>query len=570
MAIRNLVDPPAVFTAMLWRKYWKLLALGAIPLIFLVQFHVIHQNLGKIFMGHTDPEYFYLYNGVMIGNGNFSVQYTSNPGTPLMFLVAISSRMAHSVQPGDYLRDVVGDPEKYIHSARLLLTVLIALALFAGARYLYFKSHSVTAAWLFQAGILASSSLLSLGGRLNAEAMLVLPMILMIYPVSRYIFSEQDNQEVSGTTLALFGFIIGFGMAVKITFFAFLLIPLILIRGTFRQKLRLLLYTFISFAVFGYPVVFNNGDFWNWIIKVMTHTGKYGQGTGGFIDLTLLPGNFNRLLTNDPGFIILTVIALIVGLLFSARSLNHRFNEHLKRLNRALVGVSVAIILAMFLVLKHFELYYFAPFYFLKFWFLSISVLMIRQFLYGKLVKSINRTATGIVILASLFILYNEIPRIRSSNQYYIEKSAEQDREYLQINSLVEPGNPVLIAGRYYGTPFIEFAHYEGFKMSGHLKKSFIPHLKEMFPVSYQFVPWSDKFYYWDGQVTFQDILAQTTRYWYVFIGEKRQDDLPVIEDRFWNVISEDKILKEIIYKNPSNGDLLIRYSRRPVRPQTS
>jgi hypothetical protein len=127
--------------------------------------------------------------------------------------------------------------------------------------------------------------------------------------------------------------------------------------------------------------------------------------------------------------------------------------------------------------------------------------------------------------------------------------------------SVYEPGSPVIISGRFNGAPFPEFAHYEGFKMSFKLRKSFIPYLKAKYPVSYQYVNWDKKFYYWDSFVDMNGILARTSGAFFVFIGEDKAADLPAIEERIWGAIEKTALSREVVYSNPDTGERLIKYS---------
>jgi hypothetical protein len=58
-----------------------------------------------------------------------------------------------------------------------------------------------------------------------------------------------------------------------------------------------------------------------------------------------------------------------------------------------------------------------------------------------------------------------------------------------------------------------------------------------------------------------KDILAKTSRAFYVYIGEDKTVDLPAIEDRIWLAIEKTALSREVVYSNPDTGEQLIKYS---------
>jgi hypothetical protein len=541
------------------KRSWLIVLYMVIPVVFLMNATTIHSNLGKLFMNNVDPEFFYLYNGMQMSRGTLSMQYTSNPGTPLQAVVAVACDIVGAFQSGDVLKDMVNDPEKYIHASNLLMVFLIAVALFFCGWYVRKISGSWFAGLLVQFSLPGSASLLYLTGRVNAEAMLVLPVLLLCIAIFHYIFTDQEQDKASGKMTALFGLILGFGGAVKISFFPLIIIPWILLRSSFWEKVKLLLYTLLFFAIFAYPVVFNNGNFWNWLASVLSHTGKYGEGPKGFIDLAAIPGHLSTLYHDDKLFFFITGLSLLLGAWFWLQDLKSSTSVVAGRLVRAMIAVPVAIIACMVLVLKHFELYYFVPFYAFKFVMIALLLLMLFQ---NRFIKEtgIGKTVATIVFAAVVIVItFGQAQKVQAYNQHFIQRKALQDLEYAQVMAQFEPGSPLILSGAYYGTPFIEFAHYDGYKMAGKIKGSYTPYLRERFPVSYQFVNWADKFYFWDTFVDFKEILDKTDKSFYIFLGQWREGDLATIEQRLYQVIDSGSVRKEIVYHNETNGDQLIR-----------
>ena len=131
-------------------------------------------------------------------------------------------------------------------------------------------------------------------------------------------------------------------------------------------------------------------------------------------------------------------------------------------------------------------------------------------------------------------------------------------QDYEKIMAMVDKDKPVIITGPYYGTPFVEFAHYNGFIMSRHLKGFFKPYLKEKFPVSFQYVGWSEKFYFWDDFVDFQHILNKTSSSFYIYIGKDKGADLEPIENRIWQVLDKNSVTRKVLFQNDNTQEQLI------------
>jgi hypothetical protein len=185
---------------------------------------------------------------------------------------------------------------------------------------------------------------------------------------------------------------------------------------------------------------------------------------------------------------------------------------------------------------------------------------------YQKISKSKRLKAVALISFSVLilFMTYGQARQVRSSIVHHDQRNVKLKQEYERIISLVEKDSPIIITGPYYGTPFIEFAHFNGFIMTYHLKGGFKPYLKEKYPVSYQYVTWSDKFYFWDDFVDFKEILDKTRTSFYIYIGKERGEDLPVIENRIWQVLDSNSVTKKVLYTDDNTEEQLIEITINP------
>jgi len=242
------------------RKHIDILIFLILPITYLLNAYILHNFQGSFFLGSVDPEYFYLYNGVVLSDGNLSLQYIAHPGIPLQYVIAFSTSLISFFQPGEKIKDLIDDPEKYIHAANLLMNMLIALVLFICGIKSKKYSGSYFTALLFQFSPFGSAAVLGLSRRLIPESLMIIPLLLTGLMVIKLIYNENKARS-SLTDVIIFGVIIGFGMACKLSFLPVLMIPLILLKINLKQKVQLVLYTLLFFAIFAYPVIFNFSQF---------------------------------------------------------------------------------------------------------------------------------------------------------------------------------------------------------------------------------------------------------------------------------------------------------------------
>jgi hypothetical protein len=523
-----------------------------LPLIYLVVVTLAHYSLSPFSLSRVDPEYFYMYNGVILGAGNLSIQYFAHPGTPLHFLIAVSSRIVDLFQNGDYMQNFVNDPEKYIHAANLLLNSIITIILFTSGVLIRRYSGSILAGLLIQLVPFSNMEIIMLSARLFPEAMLIIPILLTCVLLVRYIYKGDDgfNYEI------FFGLVIGFGIAIKLTFIPVAILPLVLMNRPAKKKALSLLFTLLFFMIFAYPIVFNYNLFWDWTSGIFSHSGKYGSGSKGIINMAEVPGHFVELYRSNNFLLITVLIGLILAL---AGLISKPGNDSVSRKSmRAVLAVAVTVITAVLFTLKHFSLYYFHPYkayLFPLILLIAILVLNFRGISYSKVFKiSSSIIFSGIVI----FLLTGQVKQTRYGLKNNTIKSeiARQERDH--ILSLVDPAKPMVISGQYFGAPFIEYAHFSGLVMCGKLQKFYFAYLKEKFPDRHFFIGWSDKFHSWGDFTDFGDILRQTKSSFYIYTGKERGNDLKIIEDRMLKFISKDSVNEKILFQDTKTGESLV------------
>jgi uncharacterized membrane protein len=527
-----------------------------IPSVYLLNVTVIHYSLGTFFLQRVDPEYFYMYNGIVVGAGNLSLHFFDHPGTPLHFLVAFSARIIDIFQPGDYMQNFVNDPEKYIHAANLALNILISIILFYSGIFIKKYSKSIFNGLLFQIGPFVSAPLLSLQGRIFADALLIIPLLLTGLMVIRSIYQEPASGGTSKDIL-IFGLLIGFGTACKLIFFPVILIPLVLLRISFRRRINLVICSLVSFVIFAYPVIFNISDFWHWVSGMATHSGKYGFGEQGFIDFSSIPANFKELILLNRTLIMVSVSSLIVNALFSLNFIKKRFKPD-PQIKRAIIAINLALLAVVALILKHYSNYYLIPFTIfagLLILLTAMLIMSIRDLPASSLYKTISIISFAIVILV---IVSFQVKKLRTLTAYSYQRHAQLETERVMITSLVQSGRPIILTGPNRGAPFIEFAQHAGYVMTDNMRGFYTSYLKEKYPDAYFYHTWTDKFESWNDFVDIKQIVEIADSSFYIYIGEDCIKYQQEIEKRIWQRLDENTVTKKVLFRDTKSDEKLI------------
>jgi hypothetical protein len=555
-------DPVLQLFRSLSLKQLYLILLLFIPAVFLIVVTMAHYSRGPFYLQNVDPDYFYLYNSIIIGAGNLSIQYFAHPGTPLFFVIAIASRIIDVFQPGDYMENFVNDPEKYIHNAILFLNLLIVIVLYICGWLTLKYSGSLWAALLIQLSPFACFDLLSMSGRLKPEAMMMIPMLFLGLMVIKNAF-EHENSRNASRDMVLYGLVIGFGMACKLTFLPVIILPLILLKTSLKQKFRYILYTILFFVIFAYPLFFNISEAWKWISGIFTHSGKYGTGEANIIDAAFIGKNLGIMFNYYSGFFYVILSSLVIVLVLLIPFVKKVLLPDMKII-RAVISILITVIVCIAAVIKHFELYYFIPFILFKFVLLLLIIVLILRLKYVSGVNAIKWSVmiSSIIIISGILTI--QVRQFRTIIAASEVKSKVMVEHASRMLAFIDTEKPIIVTAPYYGSPFIEFAHYNGFIMSDHLKGFYSAYLKEKYPNYYNCLDWSAKFYHWDEFVDFEDILKKVKSSFYVYIGIGKSGDLAGIEKRIGAALDLDKAITRILYRDPDSGEQLIEIIVNP------
>ena len=402
----------------------------------------------------ADPSYVYLFNGLLLLEQQVPY-HIDHPGTPLQSLIAILVysqwtflKLFESVNP-DVVLAVMSDPERYLNFiGRALLFCNVAALIYLGKK-IYDCTASLVLTALCQCSLLTYGIFATKLVYPAPEALVSCLSIWMLGLLVPIIFQASSVNEKRSAVAIKVGLIFGLGLATKLTFLPMAL--LLLLVGTWRHIGQATLAALVGWIVGVLPIITKLPDFWGWVTNMITHTGKYGGGSKGIVDVSQLSGNFHQLAAAFPSFY--WILWVLVGSViffsgvhqlkyFSKTSLEKNKSRDYVHVIKVLTILISVCVLQTLIVLKHFGQHYMIPA--LPIAYVGLAVLL----------KSIPlpvtawlRRATPIVCLGALLIFLS-----RSNYFAYQELRAERIQNNLalkQLQGVIKQYNNPIVIGSY-------------------------------------------------------------------------------------------------------------------------
>jgi len=529
--------------------------------IFFMLAILIHFNSGKFYIISTDPEYFHLFNGLNISIFNLAVDYIAHPGTTLQMIYAWSAHIVNIVEPANgIITNAMNNPEDFIHGANILLNILTGLSIFALGLYTYKYTQNIFLAILLQLMPFSNFKILMISARLLPETVLIAPLILLVLIVVKFLYDEHREEHLKKY---LFGFAIigGLGIAGKLSYLPFLIVPLFLLPSS-KLRIKYLLYTFVAIIIFAFPVFTHLGKSWDWFGGMLLHSGKWGSGESNIIETAAIPNRLSILYYMDKSLFILMGIAFLQWVIFYfipyfRRKRNNTTFLVLKTMGAFLLAISIAVLL----VTKHFAAHYFNPFLLLKFFILYLIIELFLPFFKSNKAKLL---VTSFVLLIAFSLVIPQVKQLKFSYGQLTKRAKHFNDEAYVLKQYNTIDNPLIISSHYRGSPFIESAMVGGCLMSGPLKSTFIHQLAAKYPNTYFYFDWTDKFYFWDKFRRAKDFV-DVKKPLYIFIGEGKEPCLPIIMERIKKDFpdKETKLVLLQTFSKPSEYFYKVNFSEK-------
>ena len=547
--LRNIIN--ALFNKPLLSKQFLLFCI--VPVLFVTVVYFLHLSIGNFHQLSIDPEYALLYNGIVVGTGTFAINFIDHPATPLIFIIGFAARAYHLLFAElPYLHDFLNNPETYIKAANFLNVLLIAFTLSFSAIKIHKYSKSLLLAIGFQLALFANHTTVGISSRLIPEASMIIPLALIATLTIKYIYSSKEN--VLKKYLWQFPLIIAFGVGCKLSFAPMLLFPFILLKTNLREKLRLVLYSFLFCAIFAYPILTNFKTSFQWFTSIVSHSGMHGSGESAFINWEVIPLNCKLLFQLDPVFWGLLFFNII---LVTINFFTPPLSTFGKRVRRAQISIIITILIISALTIKHFAYHYFMPFLFLKIFLVLLAAFSIKEIITNKLNCNLNKTIPPLTFtIASIFVFFegNSIHQTYNQN---INRRTTLEQSHREIkNKITDRNAAILVDAPYWGGPFEAYAHAFGFMKTHKRKTYYKTALKEKYDNFFWFIGWDDNFNHWDNFVGFSHIFNKTNS---LYIYSYHPENYKLIKEKLNQFTSNNYEVKStILYQNNDSTEKLI------------
>ncbi len=456
-----------------------------IPIMLAVTAYFYIRSTGYFFLHCVDPEYGYLLSGLLLANLRPEIQFITNPGVPLHYLVAIVIHIIHLFRPGQPLvDDVLTHPELYIKGVLYSINILNAGVVFylGVAAYKYTRTMIVS---LFLQ-LLPYTNLLTLESlsRMMPEALMIIIISFWLIVLLKMLYQSPPPVYYIKYCL-VFGLLFATGLADKLTFLPFLAIPLIMLPD-WKNRLYFIVFSIVFFLIIAFPVTLKYRFFITWVTDIISHTGSYGGGNPGLVIWNEFADHFMLHLKNTP-FLVISTILLIVAVFLHAV-----FTKQPSQEDRLRVKISVSLIVTVFLAYiiasKHFAYHYMNPAILLT---VFIIVLFFELFR-SKISRKILNTC---YVVTALLLIINIVPKMNLQLAQMEKVTTTKTNAWKHFKPALDTG-PNIICPSYYGCSSVEYALTYGLQVNNARDAKFLyERIKELYPQNDMYFSWGKIFF---------------------------------------------------------------------------
>lgn len=460
-----------------------------LPALLLCVGYWYRRATGLYFAGTVDPEYAYLLNGLLLAGLHPDVPFVYHPGTPMICLTAIVMRVVHLFRPGPGLvADVMANPELYIRATVITANWIAAVAIALLGWVAYRRTKRILQAVMLQALPFVHTLSLEPLSRLIPEALMTAMVSLWIIWLLCLVIPS-GNERQGKRNYLVFGFLYGLSVAVKLTFIPYIFIPLLALRR-WRDRFRFAGVSLVTFIVFAFPVLFRHTYFVNWVKGILTHTGKYGSGDRGVINPAEFAEHLQLLMNHNRVLLIASVLLAAVLLVFRIR--NRTMSAAMQFRYRLGIAFLLTVALQFMMAAKQFSYHYMLPAILLTY-----PVILLAGSLVAGRTKILYRLTSTLYIVALLVISLHLVPMVREQLSHMQQVNRQRTEAYHRYMAL-RTDAPTIVVCSYYGCSAVEYALTFGLHESGKYGDLLTTRMKERYPGTTLYFPWSGTFY--DGK----------------------------------------------------------------------
>ena len=526
-------------------NYYKYL-IYIIPAVYLLLGFYFRQIFGDLSLRSVDPDYLHFLSGLCISTGKLSQANIDHPGTPLQILLAIIFQIIYFFRSHNlsYFQDVILHSDFYLAIGNLTVTVLIAAVLFWVGKAVYRVSGNLLYALVIQTAPLLIKMWYDIIGRIYPELLFVIPVFILVFLLFREMFSAESR---SGNSVVLFALAVGLGLALKMTFVPFMVLPLFIIRKN-RNRIKYLLFTIFFFFLFALPVLFQFNRFQHWMIGIFVHSGPYNSGNSNIIDVSSFLKNTHSLYASQKLFFyaFFVMVGLLIIFLFLKKTKTSLF--------RISLGLTIAFLGMIFIMGKHYQMRYFIP----ALLFLPFVLVVDMEMLVGLFKK--KAVFTGFVAFLVLIIgvgLIKRIPDIRFTSQYITAQMAAREKTAAFVQTLPADSYKIIVS-QDYGCPLQAYAIMYSFCVAGKNWPGYKEKLNRLYPNTYQYFTWDNTLKYW-GKPFNPDTVIHSGKPVYLYLQKNTNTLYSRAIRKLFIGFPGFSVQKKLIFENPKNGEVLLQ-----------
>jgi hypothetical protein len=301
----------------------------------------------------NDPEYAYLMNGINIGILK-PVGHTDNPGTTVQLFSAVVLRAAYLVKSNKsegFQKNILHNADRYIEWERKVMIILNSITMLFLGIISWILFRNIWLSMLLQIMPFVSANLTEhVFTKMSPEPVLLMISAALVLLIIRYYSRGKVNEKKYAL---LFALVAGFGVATKATFIPLLIIPILLL-GSQKLRKQFLLFFVLFFILFTLPAVPQYPHMAKWFLSLVVHTGKYGEGGVGIINVFQYMNNVVEICYRNPLLsITLMISALIMSSALVKSSFKLQFRNNLSF--RFVTALATAQLAGVLMVAKHYH-----------------------------------------------------------------------------------------------------------------------------------------------------------------------------------------------------------------------
>ncbi|NEO20964.1 MULTISPECIES: hypothetical protein [unclassified Moorena] len=487
-----------------------------IPVIFAVISLIIRQEFGPYWLGiNSDPEYAYLLNFLNIIQFQ-TPGHTDHPGTTLQVFGAIVIQITYFIQyltnsvVSNITESVLQNPEFYLITVNTILLLIITSCLLLVGLVAFAFSQNIALSLLLQLGPFLWTPLQE-STRVRPETLLLSLTQVLVILLLFYLYSERAR--LPKFALAI-GIVLGLGISTKVTFIPMILV-IMLLPGWFQKGLAIFT-TIVTFFITTSPIFSQYPRLFNWLTSIATHTGHYGSGNPGLVDISNLPSTFINLIPQDRfffytvglsvlNFFIVTVWFWLARPTLQNFDLQHKYSPIVPVQKLYLLYLCLLLIIGfqIMLTLKHPATHYLIPSMGLCSLLIWVQVTLFEQQLTTLLQPSIYAKLSLLVltvyVTASAAVTYQLMLQDKNSHQSY-------RGEIKTINQLIKQNYNNCIHVRYYRSSDRQYALKFG---NDFASNRFSKVLEYSFPDGFFYNIWSRKYESFNQELDLSNLIEK-------------------------------------------------------------